>query len=84
MHMADTKQGLCFEGSSTRVSLPLSQVQCTPPLCSTRCKQAHRASPSFKKSCQLSELALSAAAVVLPREWVFELYLGKLCACRSD
>ena len=54
-------------------------MQCTPPLCSARCKEAHRASADFKKSCQLSEQAFSAAAVVLPREWVFELYLGKLC-----
>ena len=62
---------------------PLSQVQCTPPLCSARCKQAHRTSPDFRKCCRLSQQAFSAAAVVLPREWVFELYLGKLCAFKS-
>jgi hypothetical protein len=62
----------------------MSQVQCTPPLCSARCKPQHRASPDFARQCGLSERAFTAASTLLPREWVFELYLGKLCASSTQ
>ena len=61
------------------VPCPAGAVHATAVL-GPRCKEAHRASPDFTRSCRLSQQAFGAAAAVLPREWVFELYMGKLCA----